>query len=377
MESITDRKQVKVKLLSPNVQFPDQQLTLDVGMTIAQLKDFIKTLKSEDLSDIRLLYGGKILNDDDILGDHLKTSSYMEDGDVFTIHLSCSVPCEHSEAQRMASAAPESRTIPELEAVHQDYQQGYGYPSWQTMYSLYNQPEFLYGTDDNQLAVIQELYTQYMAAYAEYIQLVHLPSSQAAEGASAPAPATGHTFTPAPAPAPAPEAAPRHQMMNAGGGGAGGLMEDEPRAGGDRDLLDWVYLSSRVMLLASVVYFYGSVVRLVLVSCVAILLYFYQTGYFGLGNHLRRLRDRERRLEERRERFRERVRDFRERIRVMQQNNPNQENPHEPPTEDEITNLINEQRADLMNAPVSPWVLVTNSIYMFFASLFPENIQEV
>lgn len=250
-----------------------------------------------------------------------------------------------------------------------------------------------------QLAVIQELYTQYMAAYNEYMHLVSLPSSPTGDGATAPDLPTDHTFTPAPAPAPAPEAAPRHQMMNAGGGGAGGLMEDEPRAGAERDLLDWVYLSSRVMLLASVVYFYGSVARLVLVSCVAILLYFYQvnhsqvcchqhllfllfiysfqTGYFGLGNHLRRLRDRERRLEERRERFRERVRDFRERIRVMQQNNPNQENPHEPPTEDEITNLINEQRADLMNAPVSTWVLVTNAIYMFFASLFPENIQEV
>ena len=46
----------------------------------------------------------------------------------------------------------------------------------------------------------------------------------------------------------------------------------------ERDLLDWVYLSSRVMLLASVVYFYGSVARLVLVSCVAILLYFYQVN---------------------------------------------------------------------------------------------------
>ena len=50
MENTTDTKQVKVKLLSPNVQFPDQQLTLDLGMTIAQLKDLIKTLKSEDLS---------------------------------------------------------------------------------------------------------------------------------------------------------------------------------------------------------------------------------------------------------------------------------------------------------------------------------------
>ena len=50
MENTTDTKQVKVKLLSPNVQFSDQQLTLDMGMTIAQLKDLIKTLKSEDLS---------------------------------------------------------------------------------------------------------------------------------------------------------------------------------------------------------------------------------------------------------------------------------------------------------------------------------------
>ena len=50
MENKTERKQVKVKLLSPNVQFPDQQLMLDMGMTIAQLKDLIRNLKSEELS---------------------------------------------------------------------------------------------------------------------------------------------------------------------------------------------------------------------------------------------------------------------------------------------------------------------------------------
>lgn len=100
--------------------------------------------------DIRLLYGGKILNDNDTLADHLKTSSYMEDGDVFTIHLSCSVPCQHHEAEIMA--APETMTRPEPETgVSPDYQHGFGYPSWQTMYSLYNGQEFLYGTDDNQV----------------------------------------------------------------------------------------------------------------------------------------------------------------------------------------------------------------------------------
>ena len=71
-------------------------------------------------------------------------------------------------------------------------------------------------------------------------------------------------------------------MMNAGGGAAGGLMEDEPRAGAERDLLDWVYLSSRLVLLASVVYFYGSVARLILVGCIAILFYFYQVRYWKI-----------------------------------------------------------------------------------------------
>ena len=94
--------------------------------------------------DIRLLYGGKILNDIDTLGEHLKASSYMEDGDVFTIHLSCSVPSHHHERDRESIAEQETMPSPES-GVSPDYQLGYSYPSWQTMYSYYN------GTDDNQV----------------------------------------------------------------------------------------------------------------------------------------------------------------------------------------------------------------------------------
>ena len=96
--------------------------------------------------DIRLLYGGKILKDNDTLGEHLKASSYMEDGDVFTIHMSCSVPSQHLEEEKI----PQPEALTET-GVNIDYQHGYGYPSWQALYSYYNGQENLYGTDNNQV----------------------------------------------------------------------------------------------------------------------------------------------------------------------------------------------------------------------------------
>ena len=50
MENKTEGKKVKVKLLSPNIQLPDQELKLDTDMTVTQLKELINTLKSEELS---------------------------------------------------------------------------------------------------------------------------------------------------------------------------------------------------------------------------------------------------------------------------------------------------------------------------------------
>ena len=112
------------------------------------------------------------------------------------------------------------------------------------------------------------------------------------------------------------------------------------------------------------------------------------------GRRERRIRDRDRRLEERRERFRERVREFRERIRAMQPNNNNEgdmaidqrdenndnqnNNTEEAVTEEEIINLRDEnQNQEVVPEPPSPWVIASNFVFMFFASLFPENPQVV
>ena len=45
---------------------------------------------------------------------------------------------------------------------------------------------------------------------------------------------------------------------------------------GDRDLLDWMYLLSRVVLLFSIVYFYSSITRFLVVAVIAGLVYLYQ-----------------------------------------------------------------------------------------------------
>ena len=114
---------------------------------------------------------------------------------------------------------------------------------------------------NTQLAVMQEMYAQYLAHYYHYINTLATP------------PAPDHRQEPAPVPAPA--AAPQvAQVMNAGGGGA--MEEEAGRAGAERDALDWMYLSSRVVLLLSIVYFYSSLGRFVLVACIAGLVYLYQ-----------------------------------------------------------------------------------------------------
>jgi len=72
-------------------------------------------------------------------------------------------------------------------------------------------------------------------------------------------------------------------VMNAGGGGADMDEEDEDGMGRNRDLLDWFYVMSRVLVLFSIVYFYSSFARFALVTGLGFLVYLYQVGFFGRG----------------------------------------------------------------------------------------------
>ena len=59
-------------------------------------------------------------------------------------------------------------------------------------------------------------------------------------------------------------------------------MEDEDDLnGGQRDVLDWCYVVTRVLVLFSVVYFYSSLARFALAAGLGIIFYLYNNGFFG------------------------------------------------------------------------------------------------
>ena len=69
---------------------------------------------------------------------------------------------------------------------------------------------------------------------------------------------------------------PPNVVMNANAGGLGAVEDDEEGGGGQRDILDWFYVASRILVLFSIIYFYSSLARFALVAGVGLVLYLYQ-----------------------------------------------------------------------------------------------------
>ena len=77
---------------------------------------------------------------------------------------------------------------------------------------------------------------------------------------------------------------PANVVMNAGAGGMGAMEEEDEDGigvGGQRDILDWFYVASRVLVLFSIVYFYSSLARFALVAGLGLAVYLYRIGFFG------------------------------------------------------------------------------------------------
>lgn len=131
---------------------------------------------------------------------------------------------------------------------------------------------------------MQQMYNQYLSLYMQYMQSQATPQPQQSQvlfQENLPAQNQfnlGEPHAAAAAPV-AGEAAPNAAMvMNAG---AAGQIQDD--AGGDRnrDILDWVYVMTRVLLLFSVIYFHSSFLRLAFVAGLGFLVYLYQNRRNG------------------------------------------------------------------------------------------------
>ena len=105
------------------------------------------------------------------------------------------------------------------------------------------------------MAVMTELYSQYLQYLLTLSQPQTQPQIEAAQL----------------------EAAQPETPPDQGGAGRAERRED------DRDLLDWLYLSSRLALLLSIVYFYSSITRLLIVLGLAGSFYAFQVSCFHIN----------------------------------------------------------------------------------------------
>lgn len=126
-----------------------------------------------------------------------------------------------------------------------------------------------YGYTPEQIAWMQQMYSQYMAQYMQYYGYQVPAAAQPANPVQAPAP------QPAANPAPANNAAPNPNMrMNA----QGGMEEDDEEE--HRDWLDYIYVCFRFLVLVSIVYFYSSASRFFTVAIGFFAVYMLQNGWW-------------------------------------------------------------------------------------------------
>jgi len=290
---------VQIKIKSPSANIPDLEFKCDVNEKIIEIKRRISesypTKPAESAQ--KLVYSGKILKDSDHLCNILR---FEDECSAFTFHLVCSIPQKQkplpssssdglrqrtnatsssSNASSVSSSLPEPSTnVQATNPMMEDMMRTFSAQYSQAMASMPSTPS------EAEVMAMQQMYNQYLSLYMQYMQSQATPQphqSQVLFQENLPAQNQfnlGEPHAVAAAPV-AGEAAPNAAMvMNAG---AAGQIQDD--AGGDRnrDILDWVYVMTRVLLLFSVIYFHSSFLRLAFVAGLGFLVYLYQNRRNG------------------------------------------------------------------------------------------------
>ena len=275
---------VTLRIKSPSAALEDLELKAHISGTVRELKEQISQSfpTKPPPGDQKLVYLGKILNDGDRLEEVLRLDDTVTS---YTLHLVCALPQQReglryrpapaalSPAEAAVVPPPATYTAPTSQDTNQTMEEMMRNFSTQYTTAMSTMPP---SPSEEEMAALQELYSQYVGLYMQYL-------SGTAQGTE-----YQHLV---PQPPPQPEVQEAGQgdvqgvqapgagmVMNAGGGGA--VAAD---AGGERnrDILDWVYVMTRVMLLFSVIYFHSSFWRLAFVAGLGFLVFLYQNRQQG------------------------------------------------------------------------------------------------
>jgi len=355
---------VKLKIKSPSCTISDIELEVVLTTSVYQLKELIKEKfpGNPSPSAQKLLYAGKLLKDVDTLEQFLR---FDDDCTVYSLHLACAIPpssnptvVNHNVRNEQVSNTPDG-------AMEQGAADTLGWQWQQMMAGMYGQNMVggysmvnLGPTEIQQLALVQQMYTQYLAEYMHYTAGAgSVADSTALLGQGGEGEQQGVN---------------QEQVVNAGGGGQ---IEQEQNGGGigggNRDLLDWLYVMSRLVVLASIVYFYSSLTRFMVVAGVVGLLYLYQAGYFGQRDRVDVIRGEVDRI---------RVREVQEVVN----NAGGGEVPDEQHDDSGDDATLEHDPQNLQLEPddpdellLNPLTMARNFVTMFFTSLIPDNNQVI
>lgn len=310
---------VTLVIRAPNQKYDDQTINCFLNWTVEQLKTHIsKVYPSKPLSrDQRLVYSGRLLLDhlqlkdvlrkqDDYHMVHLVCTSRSPPASPKPTSTKCSSVMQDSSSSLSLGSDPATHSSNEDSLTTSGSSNSEGprhrnVPHGQTN-AVYSQafPHGMQGNVGSQVSVpqgvpvgipaypmfnsVQMLWWQ-MYARQYYMQYQAAVSAQGPETSQATAPVSSSPVVPQPVPQNEPAAAanvvpqenrPVNQniQMNAQGGP---VMNDEDF---NRDWLDWLYTFSRAAILLSIVYFYSSFSRFIMVVGAMLLVYLHQAGWF-------------------------------------------------------------------------------------------------
>ncbi|KAL4713667.1 hypothetical protein ACJJTC_004198 [Scirpophaga incertulas] len=269
---------------APNQQIEDQNVECQSTWTVHQLKSHLAEVypSKPKTEEQKIIYSGQLLDDESVLKDVLRTYDSQNE---HTMHLVCTpskriqIP-QKSSPQRTVpeigtdglrqrttnttnATSPSSPTEARPEMRQNDQNHTVEMQNYLTSfvnnygrvppYPNYNMGEgYLPVPNDpaalaNHMMMMQQAYLQYMQQYANMWQAT----------AAATAPPAPPAETPPPTPAPQPEEVEDHH-----------------------DWLDQLYAASRIGILVSLIYLYGSPTRLLLVLLLGGVAFLHQIGFF-------------------------------------------------------------------------------------------------
>ncbi|XP_033226695.1 homocysteine-responsive endoplasmic reticulum-resident ubiquitin-like domain member 2 protein isoform X2 [Belonocnema kinseyi] len=280
---------VRLIIKAPNQQIEDQIISCELGWTIRKLKDYLAEVypSKPKTKDQKLIYSGQLLKDSVYLKDVLRSYEDTED-QPFTVHLVCATNKMDTEKkpEKSTKEAPESTkasSSPEqnppdsrrdrLDAAAQETINTQPTAQVYSTHSLYGQ------LNTQQIAWMQQVYTHYLTQYMQLMaaQGIQVPNSVPYMQTNPNLNnlvnnnANNNNINPNEE-VEQPRQVPQDAADLGAGDEAGGLL--------NRDWLDFFYMLSRIVVLFSIVYFYSSPIRFLIVAFLGFAMYLYQGGFF-------------------------------------------------------------------------------------------------